>query len=83
LTYEEIIERLEKRAELFKEQAEQHNQQAMDDLFGDEEILPDEILNKLTKAQLIQYTKGEIGIEYEEVDGKYTFTINKIEDLDN
>jgi hypothetical protein len=50
-------------------------------LFGDEEIIPDEVLNKLTKPQLIQYMKGEIGIEYEEVDGKYTFTINNVEDI--
>jgi ATP-dependent protease ClpP protease subunit len=83
LTEKEIIERLEKRAELFKQQTEQRNKEAMNDLFGDEEIIPDEVLNKLTKAQLIQYMKGEIGIKYEEVDGKYTFTVNKIEDLDN
>ena len=83
LAEDEIIQRLENRQELMQKEAEQHNQQAMNDLFGEEEIIPDEVLNKLTKAQLIQYTKGEIGIEYEQVDGKYTFTINNVEDFDN
>jgi ATP-dependent protease ClpP protease subunit len=85
LLYDEICERLQNRSDMFSKEAmeaEQRNQQAMNDLFGDEEILPDEVLNKLTKAQLIQYTKGEIGIEYEQVDGKYTFTINNVEDIE-
>ena len=80
---DDFCNRFEIANEKRKQEADQRNQEAMNDLFGDEEIIPDEVLNKLTKAQLIQYMKGEIGIEYEQVDGKYTFTINKIEDLDN
>lgn len=60
LTEKQIIERLEKRADMFKQEREAVQKALNEEIFDDfGEELPDEVLMKLTKAQLISYMKGE------------------------
>lgn len=71
LNEEEIITRLEKRGDLLeadhKAQQESAYAEAMAEFEQDD--LPESILKKLTKPQLIQYIQGEIDVHVEE-DGK-------------
>jgi ATP-dependent protease ClpP protease subunit len=81
LTENEIIERLEKRSAIFKQEHEDKQKAAYDEMFaefeGDE--IPDEILKKLTKSQLIDYIKDEIDIVINE-DG--SFEIVDVEEIE-
>ena len=67
LTEAEIIQRLEKRSELFQSESEKAKQEVIDDMFPDfGEELPDEALMKLTKKQLIDYMNGRIVVNVED-----------------
>lgn len=74
IEFEEICERLDKREELFKnehEAAVQRERQELEDLFNEDDLPPVEVLNKMTKADLIRYMQGVIDITIHE-DGKFT-----------
>lgn len=71
----EIIQRLEKRAELLEAEHSKQQQDVLNEMFPDYEELPDEVLLKLTKAQLIQYMKGEVIVDVGDT-GKITVLPN-------
>ena len=67
LTEAEIIQRLEKRSELFKSESEKRKQDVIDDMFPDfGEELDDKTLMKLTKPQLIDYMNGRIVVNVDD-----------------
>lgn len=70
IEFEEIVSRLEKRQELF-ESERKAAEQSLNDMFDslDTEI-PEEILRKLTKQQLVDYLMDRIDIDIQE-DGKF------------
>jgi ATP-dependent protease ClpP protease subunit len=78
---DEINERLHKRADLFKQEHEDKQKAAYDEMFAEFEAdeIPDEILKKLTKSQLIDYIKDEIDIVINE-DG--SFEIVDVEEIE-
>lgn len=75
LLYDEICERLQKRAELLEAEHSQQQEDALNEMFPDYEEVPDEVLLKLTKAQLIQYMKGEVIVDVSDT-GKITVLPN-------
>lgn len=79
---EEISNRLQKRAELFEGEYKAEQEEALADMMGDfdEEELPDEVLMKLTKPNLIRYINGEINVNVGE-DGK--ISIIEVENNEN
>lgn len=78
---DEINERLHKRSEIFKEEHEAKQKEAYDEMFEEfGEELPDDILMKLTKPEIISYMKGELIVTVGE-DGK--IKKEKAEDLEN
>ena len=81
LTEKEIIGRLEKRKELFESEYEEKQQAEYEAMMlefeGDD--LPEEILKKLNKTQLIAYIRGNVDVKVEE---NGSFTIIEINDSD-
>ncbi len=73
IEYDEICQRLEKREELIKQETITQAQQMQSELEEMFETPSDELLNKLTKAQLISYVKGEIDVSLDE-NGKLVLT---------
>jgi ATP-dependent protease ClpP protease subunit len=71
MCYDEICERLDNRSKLFEEEAKQA-EKSLNDMFesldGDDfgEELPDEVLLKLTKKQLIDYMNGRIVVNVDD-----------------
>ena len=78
---DEIIERLENRSKKYEEEREQAQKEAYEAMVAEfeQEDLPEEVLKKLTKVQLISYIQGDIDVKVEE-DG--SFTIIEINDND-
>lgn len=78
---DEIIKRLEKRQDAFEKEREAKQKAAYDEMFEEfGEDLPDDILMKLTKQELISYYKGDLIVTVGE-DGK--LQKEKAEDLEN
>ncbi len=65
---DELHSRLTKRQELFESKQKQliaEQQAEMEEMFEDE-LLPEWVLNKLTKSQLVQYIQGSIDLDFDE-----------------
>ena len=79
---DEINERLHKRAEIFKTKREQAEKSSYDEMMAqfEEDNIPEEILRKLTKQQLVDYLMDRIVIDIQE-DGK--FEILPVEQIDD
>lgn len=82
LAEDEICTRLENRQKLQEEEHKQKQQQSLEEMFGEDyPELPTEVLNKLTKQNLIQYIQGEIDVVVED-GGKISIVEVKENNLD-
>ena len=78
LTEDQIISRLEKRQDLFDKEHQAKQQENLSDFLFEEEV-PEELLMKLTKKQLVDYAMGKIDVSQDD-NGKLIIT--KVEEND-
>jgi ATP-dependent Clp protease protease subunit len=75
ICFDEIVSRLEKRQELYEAEDAASQEKQFAEMFDqDEPVLPDTILNKLTKPDLVNYIKGNIDVKILE-DGKFEIVL--------